>query len=134
MGKVNFKEANEMRSNGMTYEAIANYFGVSKQHVFQFMNNPAFKDQRKRKGSSKYENSPYYGFRNMFEQDEYLTIPKLVRAVFGYSSRSAESKLMRMANGSDDVMLSKKNIDNLLNYAGTSYEDFFKKCKTEVKK
>lgn len=127
MSSINFEEANKMRAGGMTYEAIANYYGVTKQYVHAFMNNPAFAGRRKRKNAEVYKDPYYYGFVKMFNDDEELTIPKLSEAVIGYRNRGFESRLTRLLKGID-AHLTVNQINGLLEISGLSYEQFFKKA------
>lgn len=126
MSSINFEEANKMRAGGMTYEAIANYYGVTKQYVHAFMNNPAFAGRRKRKNANLYQNPCYYGFAKMLRDDNELTFPKLASAIAGHYDRSLESRLTRLFKGLD-AHLTVKQIDKLLEISGLNYERFFEK-------
>ena len=125
MSRINFEEANEMQAGGMTYEAIANYYGVTKQYVHAYMNNPAFAGRRKRKNAEVYKDPYYYGFVKMFDDDEELTFPKLASAIAEHYDRSLESRLVRLFKGLD-VHLTVKQIDKLLEISGLTYKEFFR--------
>ena len=126
MSKINFEKANSMRAEGTSYEEIAKYFGVTKQYVHAYMNNPAFAGRRKRKNAEAYKCPCYYGFEKMFDDDEELTFPKLASAIAGHYDRSLESRLVRLFKGLD-VHLTIKQIDELLEISGLTYEEFFRR-------
>lgn len=128
MSKINFDAANKMRAGGMTYEAIAKYFGVTKQYVKQYMDNPAFDTKRRRKNSVLYNNISYYGFKKMFEEDDTLTVPKVASAIFGYTTTNSTNKISRLMTGKQTA-LTIEALNNLLAFSGLSYETFFKRIK-----
>ena len=126
MSKINFREANEMYANGMSYAAIGRYYGVTRQYVKQFMESDTLRTYRKRKESNIYKQIVYYGFKRLFEDDQKLTIPKLARMLFGYSDTAVSNKLARIMTGKN-VAIEKNLVDKLLELSGMSYEAFFRK-------
>lgn len=126
MGKINFKEANEMLANGKTYKDIADRFGVTKQYAHSYMNSDKIKPLRKRKNEKFYNEIIYKGFKYLFYKDEKLTVPLLAKRVAGRSDRALQEKLRRLMTGQDSS-ITIKDINTLLKMSGLTFEKFFER-------
>lgn len=101
--KLTIENIKRMRSYGMTYQQIGDYYGVSKQYVNQLC--PAIR---------KYdiEKIKYKPFYDLFCETPDLTVSRIAKMIFGKSFHSDIEKTRRFLRG-DNILLSLKQIDNI---------------------
>jgi DNA-binding CsgD family transcriptional regulator len=108
----------EMHEQGMTYEAIGQKLGISKQRVFQLIG-----DVRKGRHRTITEKEcVYVGIRNRMNENK-ISRTALSRKVYGTTHPNQYRCLERALKGSN---CSKYVIDNILKVTGLTYEEAFK--------
>lgn len=117
--KENKIEMIELRKQGLTYKAIGEKFGISKQRVCWLIGN-----ERVRKGTVDLDRIKYKGIHQMFVNDPKMTWHKLARVMFGYTDRSAVNRATLFATGKFET-LSLTAINKLREYTGMTYEELF---------
>lgn len=112
-------EAVRMRKDGMSYQEIADRFGVSRQAI-----NALFRDGKR--ADQKPKNThliKYIGIKKYLEKNR-ISIGK-----FSKMCRVDNTTMWRNITGQTDML--KRNIDKILLVTGMTYEQAFKEDKKE---
>lgn len=112
----------EMRRDGATYQEIGEKFGVSKQYVHELIGKV-----RKRKDTADLEKIIFEGIYQLFKNDECMSYRKLATIIYGRRVEiSHQNTVYQFVTGKRDSMLKIRQIKNILNYTGKSFEEVFK--------
>lgn len=115
------EKAIQLRADGMTYTDIADVLGVSRQRVWQKLNDV---NARERAGGKVYDSIPYNGLYEMFQSDKTLTIPQFCRECFGTGTHTFTMKIYNLLSGKDGH-LTVGQTRKLLKYSGKTWEELF---------
>lgn len=118
---IDREKAAEMRRDGMTYKAIGEVFGVSRQRIWQALKT----EGNKRKCITDIEKVPYEGLYNWLMADERMGYAGIAKIMFG-SSNNARNNLVRNLCRGHNCRIPKRAYDRLLAATGMTYEELFK--------
>lgn len=119
------------REQGKTYQEIGEMYNVSKQYVASSIKKfERLSGTRVRKNNYNIEKIAYKGIYQLFENDSTMTVAKLSRMIYGYSSGVA-NRINRLIKG-ENVRLSIKEIKKLIEITGKPFEELFELREKEV--
>ncbi|MGN0557882.1 MAG: hypothetical protein ACI4IS_00325 [Acutalibacteraceae bacterium] len=124
-----------LREQGMTYQAIADIYGVTKQSVEELIKKAELQignNERIRKNNANIEKIAYKGVYDLFANDTSMTVSKLTRICNGTSNKSSVSKFQRFIEGGESVTITINQIKNLIKFSGMSFEQLFEPRESEV--
>lgn len=124
MGKINlerYKEIENLRDEGNSYQKIADIYGVSKQAVHGYITQYKKRKAKREKECSKIV---YSGFYDMFMADENLSMLNLCD-IMGYCKCTTNVKKIRSFLYGENTTIRKSAIDNVLKYLNKTYEEVF---------
>lgn len=116
-----------LRQQGKTYQEIGDLFGVTRQRVYDIINHEHKYKGRLRKSTYDIEKIKYKGLYELFKKDLTLTTYKLGKIIFGKEniSSSYRSKIIPLLEKEKEVNLKIKQIKNLIEYSGMTFEELF---------
>ena len=118
---IDRERAAEMRRNGMTYKAIGEVFGVTRQRAHQALKP----ENNKRKYNTDIEKIPYEGLYNWLVENPKVGFSTLANIMFGGSGNTRNNLVRNFCLGRNS-RISKKAYDRLLAKTGMTYEQLFK--------
>lgn len=107
----------ECRLEGMTYEKIADEFGISKQRVYQIIGKPD-----KRIICIKKSQCIYPELRKWLIENN-MSINALTRKIYGSVEPNNRQTISRLLKGSN--LPTKRTVDKVLKATGLTYEQAF---------
>lgn len=119
---ISTKEVFEMRKAGMTYKAIADRYGVSRQYIQQVA--PA---SVARKSHAEIETIPYKGIYQFLKENPRLSLVGFYRAITGGAYRNSTERVRNVIHGREDCRLSITEIRRLLEITGMTFDELFEK-------
>lgn len=119
---VDRRTAKQMRDDGMSYQEIAEVFGVSRQRIHQVLKSGAVYT---RKYAADIETIPYEGIYKFMVENPKVTFSALAVIMFGYSGNTASNMARRFVRG-DNTKVGKRTYDRLIAATGMTYEQLFK--------
>lgn len=109
----------ELRKQGLTYKAIGEKFGISKQRVEQIIGN-----ERVRKGNVDLDKIKYKGIYQMFVNDERMTWCKFTRIIYSVANPTTVRSATKLATG-EFKRTTLTAINRLREHSGMTYEELF---------
>lgn len=119
--KINMEALERMAAEGMTWQEMAEVFGVSRQRV---QKAAAARGIRKRREGKVYEQIPYKGLYALFQTDRRMSVSRFAGLVFGRSGNANNEKTRNLLKGRE-VNLKIKQIRRICRLCGMSFEETF---------
>ena len=119
--KINMEALERMAAEGMTWQEMAEVFGLSRQRVQQAA---AARGIRKRRDGKIYEQIPYKGLYALFQTDRHMSVSRFAGLVFGWSGNANNEKTRNLLKGRE-VSLKIMHIRRICRLCGMSFEETF---------
>lgn len=119
--KINMEALERMAAEGMTWQEMAEMFGVSRQRVQQVA---AAYGIRKRREGKVYEQIPYKGLHALFQRDRSMSVSRFARLVFGDAGHANNEKARNLLKGRE-AGLKITHIRRICRLCGMSFEETF---------
>ena len=114
----------EMREDGMTFRAIAEHFGVSKQSVSQIYHRHTDAPKRVRGNGFNIERIVYKGIYEHFKEDIRETKTSFAKKVYGHTAKNIQ-KLDKFIVGEYDTRFTIPQIKRMCEITGKTFEELF---------
>lgn len=121
--KQRLEQMREMRKNGMTHQEIADEFGLSRQRVHQLIGNRS-------RGHFWYvteDRCKYEGLRNWMNENE-VGVTELTRRIYHNAHPNNQANISYKLRGNQATI---EFIERILDVTGLTYEEAFRKEKTD---
>lgn len=121
-----------LREQGKSLQEIADIFNVSKQAVAQELSKFEEAFGPARKSNVDIEKIVYKGIYDLFVDNGKMTYSRLTRLMYGYYDTNTTNKTIKLLRG-ENVKISIKTINRLIEITGKSYETLFELREREKK-
>lgn len=118
------EEMARMKNNGATYKEIADFYGLSKQRVYQLLHSVSTTNNPRGK-HLEIQNIKYKGAYEYFRTHPHKSISSFSKAVFGYTDKSTTEKLRRLFYKTRTVHLSVEQFKKICEIIGKPFEEVF---------